>query len=90
MRSYPPSFIEFGLRFAQDLLFGALLAGCPGETGLTGLSNRSEFLNFSLTGLTGLSKRSDRSDSAELQFGEFSCFASAQLPRAFRLEIASS
>ena len=28
--------------FTQDLTFGALLAGCLGETGLTGLSNRSD------------------------------------------------
>jgi len=35
-------FHQIWTSFTQDLTFGALLAGCLGETGLTGLSNRSD------------------------------------------------
>ena len=54
--------------FTQDLTFGALLAGCLGETGLTGLSNWSGISISSPTGLTGLCNRSDRSLQASSGF----------------------
>ena len=57
--------------FARDLRFGALLAGCLGETGLTGL----QFEIPSPTGLTGLCNRSDRSLQSS------SAFRLALLPR---------